>query len=198
MTDGQRQIPDSVEEIIDEVEEAGARRERVSVGDVVDEIGAGAFPVIMLVPALVMISPASGIPGLSSVCAAIIALSAVQMAIGRRSIWLPKFIVNRTVSRSRMDTAMHWLERPARWIDHVTRKRLSALTRRPANLLPVLACIVIALVVPALELVPFSASAAGAAIALFSLGLVAEDGLFVLVGFVAMAGAAALGWWMMG
>ncbi len=122
---------DNVEEIIETVEDAGERPDRVSVFDVVDEIGHDAFPVILLVPALVLVSPASGIPGMSTTCAVIIVLTAGQALVGRRSVWLPGFIGRRTVSRQRLDKVMGWMQGPAHLIDRLTRRRLSFPHRPP-------------------------------------------------------------------
>jgi hypothetical protein len=183
----------NVEGILETIEEAGDSPDRVSVEDMLDEIGKDALPAIMLAPALIMISPASGIPGLSSFCAMIIALASLQMVLGRKSLWLPRFISNRSVSRSSVDKAVHWLSRPAHYIDSLLGRRLAMLVRKPFRQMVAVACLAISLVVPFLEFVPFSASIAGTAIAFFALGLVASDGLLVLIGMIVATGAAGFG-----
>lgn len=46
--------PESIQEVLDCVEDAGNGEKRVSVADVVDHIGEGAFAPLMLVPARAM------------------------------------------------------------------------------------------------------------------------------------------------
>jgi hypothetical protein len=183
----------NVEGILETIEEAGDRPDRVSVEDMLDEIGKDALPAIMLAPALIMISPASGIPGLSSFCAMIVALASLQMVLGRKSLWLPRFITDRSVSRASVDRAVHWLGRPAHYVDSLLGRRLEMLVRKPFRQMVAVACLAISLVVPFLELVPFSASIAGTVIAFFALGLVAGDGLLVLIGMIVATGAAGFG-----
>ena len=45
-------------------------------------------------------------------------------------------------------------------------------------------CIIIAISMPAMEVVPFVANAAGAALTAFGLSLIAHDGLLALIAFV--------------
>lgn len=187
-----------VETLIDDLEEAGDGKDTVRVADIVDAIGDDGLGALILVPALIMITPASGIPGLSTAGAIVILLAAAQMAAGRDTLWLPAFLRRQTMARSKLDMATRWMEPPARWIDRLTRKRLIPLVRRPLNLLPLAICIGISCVVPVLEFVPFSASLAACAIAFFGLGFVAEDGLLVAIGLVIATGVGAFVWFMVG
>ena len=79
---------DSMEAVVDIMADAGTD-ERVCVGDLVDEIDGNAFGPLMLVPALIAVTPASGIPGLTATCGLIIALIAVQIVLRRKALWLP-------------------------------------------------------------------------------------------------------------
>ena len=185
--------PESIGEVLDAVEGAGDGDERVAVSDIVDEIGEGAFAPLMLVPALIMVSPATTVFGVATVCGLAIVLIAFQMVIGREELWLPGFVRRRTVPRKRLDTALRWLSRPARLVDSLTRRRLGVLTAAPFDRLWALVCLVGALVVPLFELVPMSATILGLAISLFGLAMVARDGLLVLLGLAVLGGA---GWFL--
>jgi hypothetical protein len=183
----------NIEGILETVDDAGVDPGRVSIDDVLNEIGIDAFGAIMLAAALIMVSPASGIPGLSSLCAVIVALTAAQMVFGRKSLWLPAVLRRRSVRRKTLEKAVHWLNRPAHYVDSLLGRRLTVLVRKPFSLMAAAACFFISLAVPFLELVPFSASIAGTAIAFFALGLVAGDGLLVLIGMLVATSAAAFG-----
>ena len=186
--------PETIREVLDAVDGAGDGEERVAVSEIVDEIGDSAFAPLMLVPALIMVSPATAMFGVATICGLGVALIALQMVIGRERLWLPGFVRNRSVSRRHLDTAVRWLSRPARLVDSLTRKRLGRLTTAPFDRLWALICMTAALMVPVFELVPMSATIIGAAITLFGLAMVAKDGLLVLFGITVLGGAGWLLW----
>lgn len=185
--------PESIEEVLDCVEDAGDGDERVAVSEIVDQIGDSAFAPLMLVPALIMISPATAVFGVATFCGLATALIAFQMMIGRERLWLPGFIRRRTVPRKWLDSALHWLSKPARLVDGLTHQRLPALTASPFDRLWAFVCMVAALFIPVFELVPMSATIIAAAILLFSLAMVARDGLLVILGVSVLGGA---GWFL--
>ncbi len=186
--------PESIEDVLECVEEAGATDERVSVGEIVHRIGEGAFPPLMLAPALVVVTPASAIIGLSTFCGMIVALVAFQMVIGRDRLWLPAFILNRTMRQQRLERILGHIERPARFIDRLTRRRLTILVDPPMARLWAFICLLLSLIIPVLELVPMSSTIIAATISLFALAMLARDGLLVVVGLLVLGGAAWLAW----
>ncbi len=66
--------------------------------------------------------------------------------------------------------------------------RQSWLTERPAIYVVAGACVVIALPIPLLELVPFASHVPGLAFSMFGLALTAHDGLLAAFAFVVSAG----------
>ena len=188
---------DSMKDVLDVVTEAGDG-DQVSVEDVVQEIGGDAFAPLLLIPALIAATPASGVPGLTAICGIIIALISVQMVAMRSSIWLPRFILKRTMSRHRLETARDWLNKPAKLIDWITRKRLTFLVRPPFSIVPALFCLAAGLIMPVLEVIPLSGSIMASAVALFALALVTEDGLLAVLGLALVTAAGYVIWttWM--
>ena len=77
----------SLTELLDTVSTA-AEGDTVTVGDVVDTMGERSFAAVLLIPALIMVSPLSGIPGSPTVAGSLYALICVQMLLGRNSLWL--------------------------------------------------------------------------------------------------------------
>lgn len=184
----------SMSGLVERIRLAGNGGDRVSVADIIDGIGDDAFAPLLLVPALVLISPISAIPGLSSVVGLIMALIALQMVLGVRRVWLPDILRRRTIAKSALDRAANFLERPARFIDRLTRRRLAALTAWPLSIIPSLVCVAAALVIPLFELVPMSATIISTAIALFALAMVTRDGLLLIFGLAVLGGAGLLIW----
>lgn len=167
-----------------------ALRDRVSVGDLLQDFGEASFLPALMVPALIVVSPLSAIFFLPTVMGLSVALIAGQMLFGRQSLWLPRMMLDRAVPGARLARAVLWLERPGGWVDRQTTPRLTVLFYWPLRLVPVLGCMVSGLMMPFLELVPLSSTVLGLAIVLFAVALLARDGLFVIAGLAVMAIAA--------
>lgn len=170
-----------VERVIERLEQL-TDHEQVEVGNVVAAFGSTSFVPLLMVPALIVFSPLSGIPFLPTIFGLIIALVSLQMSVRKRHIWLPKVLMRRQIKGARLARALSWLGPAARWIDKRARQRLRFLTAFPFVLAPQLACVACGLAMPFLELVPFSSSILAAAVLTFSVAFLARDGLFVLIG----------------
>lgn len=169
-----------------------ARRNRVTLGDVVDTFGATAFVPALAVPALVVVSPLSGIPLLPTVCGLAIALIALQMLMGRRTLWLPAALRARSLTGGRLSQGLDRLAPVLGWIDRHARPRWPGLWRFPLAVLPQAACVLCGLAMPFLEIVPFSSTILGLAVTSFALGFLIGDGLLAMAGAAFMAIGAAL------
>ena len=60
-----------------------------SVGDIVDTLGRANFAPLLILPALALVSPLSGVPGFTTLCGLIIAAVSLQQMVHRSSLWLP-------------------------------------------------------------------------------------------------------------
>lgn len=186
--------PDTEEvgEIVSTLRDAG-NNPAPSVREIIEKLGQASFGAVLMVPAMIIATPASGIPGLPSVGGLIIALVAMQMVIGRDHVWLPDWLMSRRISGDRFDRALDFMRRPARWIDHVTRPRMTWLLRRPMVLPLQLLCVFCGLAMPFMELLPLTSSIAAMAVFVVAVAIVADDGLLALGGVaIAVAGAFAL------
>ncbi|WP_099867002.1 exopolysaccharide biosynthesis protein [Pararhizobium haloflavum] len=179
--------------IINCIRDAGSG-DTLSVNDIAQSLGRASFGPLLLVPAVIIVSPLSGIPGLSSIGGLIIALIAAQMVFGRSHVWLPHWIMRRTIGRGRFNRALDALSRPVALIDRLTKPRLTFLVRHPISILPELLCVACGLAMPFLELVPFSSSLLAATVTLIAMGLVAKDGVLIILGALALVG----GGWILG
>lgn len=181
----------AISEVLEILEEAGDP-DRVSVRQIVEAMGDRSFAAILLVPALLLVSPLSGIPGSPTIAGAIIALILVQMLLGRSSLWLPEVLASRRLPTRRFKAALKWLRGPVGRVEPLIRERLAWLTVRPWNYVALWLCLAVTAVMPLMELVPFFASGAGLAISLFAAGLLARDGVVLLFGYgVVVIGALA-------
>ncbi len=176
--------PHSVSEILDMLEEAGSSTEKVSVGDVVEKFGARSYAPLLIVPALVGISPVGGIPGVPTFLAVIIFLFAVQMAFGRSRLWLPGIIENRAIKGEKVEKSAEKLRRPAKWIDALFNERLKPLAGKKAARVAAVIVVLLCIAVPPLELLPFAVMLPMAVIATFGIALLVRDGLIMLLAFL--------------
>ncbi len=139
-------------------------------------------PVMLMLPALILVSPLSGIPGLSSLVGLTIALVAVQMLLGRPTIWFPAFILRRHLSAERLLRALERLDRPARLIDRRSLARAGWFFAFPGRPLALSTCTVCGLAMPFLELVPFSATTLALVVTILAAALLVRDGLLAAIG----------------
>ena len=174
------------DDILDALARHGSDGE-VSVGTMQDEVGDKALGAFLTVPALLEISPIGGIPGVPTLLAAIIVIVAAQVMVGREHLWLPDVIERRSVSGEKLCGAVNFMRKPARWIDRSFHNRMTRFTTSPFDKGVALVCILLALTVPPLELVPFASTIPMATIALLGLALLFDDGLLVLVGLAIAA-----------
>lgn len=176
--------PRSLEQLLDRVEKSAQEGDRVSLGAVVEAVGSRSFGPLLLVAGLIALSPVIGdIPGMPTIVAILVALTAGQLLFGRRHFWLPRWLLRRSLRRDTLCKVLKWLQRPARFIDRLLRPRLTLFTQGAGVYVIALVCIVIAATMPAMEVVPFTANAAGAALTAFGLSLIAHDGLLALLAF---------------
>ncbi len=181
----------NLEQLLDRIGEAANGRDRITLSTVWKAVGSRSFAPLLLAAGLVAIVPGVGdIPGVTTTMAVVVVLIAGQMLFRRKHLWLPRWLLNRSVSRDKLCQAIGWLRRPSRFIDRLLRPRLAVFTHDTAV---ALACIAVAVVMPLMEVVPFGAIAAGVALTAFSLALVAHDGLLALLAFGATALTLGLG-----
>jgi hypothetical protein len=139
-------------------------------------------PVLLLLPALILVTPLSGIPGLSSLGGLTIALVALQMLLGRSNIWLPDFILRRHLPTARLEWSLDRLDRFAAFIDRRSVARAEWLLAFPGRELVLTSCLLCGLAMPFLEVVPFSATSLAVVVSILASALLVRDGLLVAFG----------------
>ena len=185
--------PGSVTEILERTE-ASVDDDNITVRKLVEGLGEASFAPLLALPALIVVTPASGIPFLSSLCGISIALIAAQMLFRRDHVWLPDWIMRKEIGRDALCRAIGFLHRPAGWIDKVTSRRLSFFFHRPLVYLPQIICILAGIAMPVLELVPFSSSILGVTVSILAIAMVTRDGLLVLFGLATISGTVLAGY----
>ncbi|MFC7609766.1 exopolysaccharide biosynthesis protein [Teichococcus aestuarii] len=83
--------------LLDCIEEACANAETVSGQAILNQIGQRSFGALLLLPAIIVVSPLSGIIFLPTVMTVIIVAICGQMLLGRREFWVPRAVTGRSV-----------------------------------------------------------------------------------------------------
>ena len=161
----------------------------IRVRQIVDTIGRRAYGPLLLALGLFSISPLTAIPGMTWASAAFTLLIALQLTFGLDRPWLPRGLLEAQISAGSLVKAVDALRPTARFVDRLLRPRLDFLARLPFVILIGLMCCAAALVTFPLGFVPFLPIVPGLAIVLFGLGLVARDGLLLLLGAAGVIGA---------
>lgn len=162
--------------------------EYTNMGEFVDALGRANYAPMLILPALALVSPLSGVPGFTTLCGVMIAGVSLQQIIHRSSIWLPRWIRRARLRTDRVRRAYRWFRIPAKWLDRITQRRLRMLVTEPFLIVPQLLCLICGAVMPLLEVIPFTSSILGVVIVLLAAGMFVGDGLLVLFGmFLATA-----------
>lgn len=159
---------------------ANFQAERVRVRDITESLGQRSFGFILLIFALPNSLPILGIPGVSTVTGLPMLFVAVQMALGHKRVYLPRWIANRSVAtvdfQKLINKVAPWLQR----IEKLMRPRIMFLTQVNAERLLGTVCVSLAflLVLP----IPLGNLLPALGILFIALGLIERDGVCVLIG----------------
>lgn len=174
--------PTNMQQLLEQIRESAAGAGRVSVNDILNGVGERSFGPVVLVAGLITLAPLIGdIPGVPTILGLVVLLTLGQLLFHRRTIWMPSWISQRSVPQDKLLKGLDWLQKPARFLDRWTGPRLVFMADGPGLYVMAIICMLVALAMPAMEVVPFSANGGGAALTAFGLAIVARDGLLAIV-----------------
>lgn len=161
-----------------------ASEDRITLDNMVESIGNRGYGPLILAAALIEILPTGAIPGVPTIMALLIIIFSGQMVTGRQAPWMPQKLRNKGIEREKFEQARKKAKPVTTRIDRVLKPRLDRLVTPTAARIVGIACILLAMTMPPLEVVPFMSSLPALAIAFFAVGLCARDGLVILLGFI--------------
>lgn len=173
---------DKIEQILmsHRAQKANADDDAISLGALSDGMEERAFGLLLLLLAL-----PCGLPFvylLPQIVALPMLLLVAQMAMGRRSPWLPEKLRNRKLPIDRFLNVVAMARKYAGWLEKLAHERFAWITSQAATrivgALLFIPCASILVPLPLTNTVP------GIAVALAAVGLIERDGLFVLLGIV--------------
>lgn len=175
----------SLQAVLDRLQHAPDAPGRLTVQRLMDAIGQRSFGAVLLLPALILLSPISAVPGIPTAMGLFVVLVCGQLLLHRRTLWLPRWILHRAVPKRRWPHALRLLRPVARGADWLLRPRLAWLVSGWRVSVIALVCLLLALCTTPLEMLPGANTTTGAALTAFALALMARDGLLVVVGMLA-------------
>ena len=181
--------PKSVTDILDRLVDVGDKNDSVSIGDIVGTFGSRSYGPVLLVPALIGVSPVGGIPTGPTILAATLLLIVIQLVFGKEHLWLPGILKNRSVEGEKLANAAEDMEGVGKWMDKIFHGRLEMFTGPTAARIAAGVVALLCLAVPPLELLPFAVALPMAVIAAFGIALTVRDGLLMLLAFLGSGAA---------
>jgi hypothetical protein len=156
------------------------RKAEISVGELVERLedADGPGPVLFALTLPVMLPMP---PGVSMVLALPLLMVAPQIVLGRRELWMPRFLSRRTIKRKELVKLLHRVLPTLEKFEKLVKPRLTFLTGRTGARMVGAACSLIALVL--VLPIPFANLVPSIAMGMFALGLTRRDGLLVLAGY---------------
>lgn len=158
-----------------------AEGEKLTFGEIVDSFGDRGYGPILLALALIELLPTGAVPGVPTMVAVAVILVAGQLVAGRSAPWIPKKMRSKGFTRQKFEKAREKIRPFTQKLDKVIKGRMHQFATPFAARLVGGACILVALPMPPLELLPFASSVPALAIGLFGIGLSARDGLIILI-----------------
>lgn len=163
--------------------ESGAG-DRVSAAEIIAALDGRAFGLGVLVFMTPVCLPMP--PGVHTLAGVILAIFAIQMIVGRKTLWLPAWVTKRSIERSKLLAGYDKLEKYISFVERASRPRLLFLTgeagTRAVGLVFLILASIMILPIPVLGNLP-----AAIASSLLALALAERDGAIILFGcFVAI------------
>lgn len=120
-----------LEDLLGRISTLAENGDEVELRAIHDLVSVPAFGPLLLIMAVIALTPIGAVPALPTALAIAVLLLAAQVVSGRHRLWLPGFIERRRVSSKRIKASVPVLRRPAHWLDAIVRPRLGRLTDPP-------------------------------------------------------------------
>ncbi len=163
------------------LEELGQRPgDRLALEEMVDAFGERALGAVMILISVLSLLPWP--PGGKVVFSLPLLLIASEVTLQRESLWLPGWLLRRSVARSGYASGMRRMLPAVRFIENLSCPRLQVLTGPLARMVIGLICLGLAIMLA--FPVPFGDMLPAVTIVIFGFALMQRDGLATLVGLV--------------
>jgi hypothetical protein len=157
-----------------------AKGETVSIGEIIEAFGERAFGFVLILFSLPNCVPAP--PGIAGIVGTPVLIFGIQMMLGHKHPWLPRFIRRQTVSLSKFKRLIDLAEPKLRWLESWCKPRLiqlfSVVGDRMIGLFAFLAALSVLIPFPGTNFPP------SIALVIVSVAVMEEDGYLLIVGYL--------------
>lgn len=186
---------DQLSGLLDDLEALIDDHDRVSLGEIIDALGARGFGPLLVTLSAFLILPVGMIPGMPGLVAIVLVLIGLQMLIGQKRLWAPVGLRNRTISAELLRASVERARPMAQWLRPVLMPRYCRLVTNGLTLTTAAAIfIATGVVIFLIGFIPGLPFVLSLHVLLIGLGMTARDGIVTLLGFVAIAP----GIWLLG
>jgi hypothetical protein len=168
----------SVSELLGSITERG--RGKITITDILAVFGDRAFGAVIFVFAAPLVLPMP--PGVSALLGAPLLFVTFQWMVGRRTLWMPKMLLDRTISRNDFKSLVEKLNPYLQKLERRLRPRWTWIFNPVMDRLTGAVCFALSIIV--FLPIPFGNMLPSLAIAAFAIGAVERDGLAVIVGWI--------------
>jgi len=185
--------PDSMDELLEDLSEVDSSNGKVSLKEALYAVGRSSFGPLLAVAGIITLFPLVGdIPGVPTAMGILVMLTCGQLLFGRDHIWLPSWLLKRSVQKEKLQKAIDDSRKPARWMDHFIGSRLLLLTSPVGAYALGAGGMVVAVAMPFMEFIPLSANVAGGALLAIGLALTVRDGILALAAHILVIACVAI------
>lgn len=175
--------------VLESVDES-TNGKKLKFHDIVKSLEKRGFGPLILAPALLAALPTGVIPTIPTLAGLLIVFISVQAVMGRDHPWVPKRLRDVSIKKDRFDDMLDRVKPYTKFVDRFIHPRMSWAINHITVRAVAAICILLALTLPPLELIPFAATIPATAIVFFALGISARDGLMILIGLTLTIGGA--------
>jgi hypothetical protein len=183
MTKNFRKLPKKrSSEIFKELADSQNMEKSLTIKHIIQALGERAFGILILFFSLPCLLPVAAIPGIAVLVSLPIAIFALEMIFGRKSVWLPNKIAHTEISQEKISQIIRAVLPYIIKFEHIAKPRWSIMTNRAADILNgiVILSLAFLLMLP----IPFSNFIFGIILVIFSIGIIEEDGILIIIGYI--------------
>lgn len=185
--------PQAVPRAVVRLRRLAERETTITPGDLIDAFGASGHTLLRMIVSVLMIVPIGVIPGVGGALGLLAAAIGLQMVAGRSGVWMPKTVRARSVSAARVTTIADRVYPVSVFSAQHLDARWGWLAAGPPSVVAIgVTVLLVGLSLLLVGAISIFVPLMGLPIAVFAIGLMAEDGAVVAVGY-ALPGAISVG-----
>lgn len=170
-------------EFLQQIIEKNKEKSTISLDSLIKELSDRGYPTLIFVISIAFSFPIS-IPGLSSPFGLILCSLGVWMVLGKK-LWFPKWLLAKQIPMKNFSKIVHYTTALFKKIEILIHPRLCFLCKKPSSMrvhgtIVIIQGFLLALPLP----IPLTNIVASLPLLFLSIGLLEDDGVFVIIGYI--------------